>query len=157
MSLRTDGMDVWIFSRGTDGGVRYLLLYTSQEKADRWFSGGRFWQIGGALRGPGESVVTAAHRCLGELGLAAKSLWVVEHVYSIYNRRFDSIMLLPVFAAEVDATTSITLDWEHSEARWCTADECNQLLSFRGLLEGLQWLRTYITEVAEPRPEFRLG
>jgi hypothetical protein len=155
MTLRTDAIDVWAFSRDSDG-VRYLLLHTSQEKADRFFNGGRFWQIPAALRQEQESVVDASRRCLAELGLVAKSLWAVEHVYPIYNRRYDSMMLIAVFAAEVEQTQNITLDWEHSEARWCTAEECSQLLSFRGLQEGLQWLRTYITEVPAPRSEFQL-
>lgn len=156
MELRTDGQDVWVFRRDPDC-VRYLLLHTSQEKADRFFAGGRFWQIPAVLRTKDESVVAAAQRCLAELGLAARSIWAVEHVYSIYNRRFDSMMLIPVFAAEVDTHDAITLDWEHAEARWCTAEECKQRLSFRGLLEGLDWTRAYITEVASPRPEFRLA
>lgn len=156
MELRTDPLDLWAFSRGPDG-VRYLLLHTSQEKADRFFGGGRFWQIPAALVQKQESVVTASQRCLAELGLTAKSLWAVEHVYPIYNRRFDCMMLIPVFAAEVDAHANITLDWEHSEARWCKVDECKQRLSFRGLLEGLDWTRRYITESPSPRPEFRLA
>lgn len=65
-------------------------------------------------------------------------------------------MLIPVFAVEVETHGPITLDWEHAEARWCTAEECRQRLSFRGLLEGLDWLRSYITEVESPRPEFQL-
>lgn len=154
MNLRTDAIDVWAFSRDSDG-VRYLLLHTSQEKADRYFNGGRFWQIPAALRPEHESVIDASRRCLAELGMVAKSLWAVEHVYPIYNRRFDSMMLIPVFAAEVERTQNITLDWEHSEARWCTAEECNQLLSFRGLLEGLHWMRAYITETSARR-EFQL-
>jgi ADP-ribose pyrophosphatase YjhB (NUDIX family) len=156
MELRTDALDLWVFCRGNDG-VRYLLLQTSQEKADRWFGGGRFWQIPGAFLGNGESVVSAAHRCLAELGLSAKAVWAVEHVYPIYNRRTESLMLIPVFAAEVEGHEKIQLGWEHSEARWCTADECNQRLSFRGLLEGLEWARSYIAENAAPRPEFRLA
>ncbi|HEY0683768.1 MAG TPA: NUDIX domain-containing protein [Steroidobacter sp.] len=156
MELRTDPMDLWAFSRGPDG-VRYLLLHTSQEKADRFFNGGRFWQIPATLIEKDESVVAAGHRCLSELGLVAKSIWAVEHVYPIYNRRFDSMMLIPVFAAEVEHTDRITLDWEHSESRWCTADECQQLLSYRGLLEGLHWTRAYITESPSPRPEFQLA
>lgn len=155
MSLRTDAIDVWAFTRDSDA-VRYLLLHTSQEKADRFFNGGRFWQIPSGVVEQHESVVDASRRCLAELGLTAKSLWAVEHVYPIYNRRFDSMMLIPVFAAEVERTQNITLDWEHAEARWCTADECNQLLSFRGLLEGLQWTRAYITEASAPRREFQL-
>ena len=155
MELRTDPMDLWTFRRDADG-VRYLLLHTSQEKADRFFNGGRFWQIPAALIARDETVVDASPRCLAELGLVAKSVWAVEHVYPIYNRRFDSLMLIPVFAAEVSRTDNITLDWEHSEARWCTAEECHPLLTYPGLLEGLHWTRAYITEASPPRPEFRL-
>jgi 8-oxo-dGTP pyrophosphatase MutT (NUDIX family) len=156
MELRTDVLDLWVFARGPDG-VRYLLLQTSQEKADRWFGGGRFWQIPGAFLGSGESVVAAARRCVAELGLSAKAIWAVEHVYQIYNRRTDGLMLIPVFAAEMETPGEVRLSWEHSEARWCTADECTQRLSFRGLLEGLEWTRRYITENDNPRPEFRLA
>jgi hypothetical protein len=62
------------------------LLHTSQEKADRWFGGGRFWQTPGAFLEKVETVVAAAGRCLGELGFSVSALWVVEHVYPIYNR-----------------------------------------------------------------------
>lgn len=155
MNLRTDAIDVWAFSRD-DGGVKYLLLQTSQEKADRFFNGGRFWQIPSGRIEEHESVIDASRRVVAELGLSARSLWAVEHVYPIYNRRFDSMMLIPVFAAEVDRTQTFTLDWEHAEARWCTVEECNRLLSYRGLLEGLQWTRAYITEAPAPRREFQL-
>ena len=155
MPLRSDAIDVWAFCKDGDA-VRYLLLHTSQEKADRFFNGGRFWQIPSGLIKQHESVIDASRRCLAELGMAAKSLWAVEHVYPIYNRRFDCMMLIPVFAAEVDPAQTFTLGWEHAEARWCTADECNQLLSYRGLLEGLHWTRAYITEASAPRREFQL-
>jgi hypothetical protein len=156
MELRTDVLDLWAFRRGAEG-VRYLLLQTSQEKADRWFGGGRFWQIPGAFLGNGESVLTAAHRCLAELGQSANAIWAVEHVYPIYNRRTGSLMLIPVFAAEIENPKELRLSWEHTEADWCTADECKRRLSFRGLLEGLDWTRRYITENAAPRAEFRLA
>ena len=156
MDLRTDALDLWVFCRSA-GTARYLLLHTSQEKADRWFGGGRFWQIPGAFLSTGESAVAAANRSLAELGLSAKTLWAVEHVYPIYNRRTGSLMLIPVFAAEVEQQDAIQLSWEHSEFRWCTADECKEHLSFRGLLEGLEWTRASITENAAPRPEFRIA
>lgn len=156
MELRTDVLDLWVFHRGPDG-VQYLLLQTSQEKADRWFGGGRFWQIPGAWLQDGESVVAAARRTLGELGLSAKTLWAVEHVYPIYNRRTESLILIPVFAAEIAEPGQVRLTWEHSEAQWCTAEESTQRLSFRGLVEGLESVRRYITENDNPRPEFRLA
>jgi hypothetical protein len=48
MELLTNAFDLWVFTRsGTESA--YLLLRTSQQKADRFFGGGRFWQIPGAF------------------------------------------------------------------------------------------------------------
>lgn len=46
MQIRSDAFDLWVFRRDADA-VRYLVLQTSQEKADRWLNGGRFWRIPG--------------------------------------------------------------------------------------------------------------
>src|ERR671935_457704 len=90
VELRTDTLDLWVFVRAEEGS-RYLLLHTSQEKADRFFGGGRFWQIPGSFVADGEDVVAALQRLLAELGLDAMDIWAVEHTYLIYNRRFDSL------------------------------------------------------------------
>jgi len=156
MELRTNVIDLWVFHR-EPSVVRYLLLHTSQEKADRWFGGGRFWQIPGAWLQNGETIVVAARRCLKELGLSARAVWAVEHVYPIYNRRTNSLMLIPVFAAEAEARGHVRLTWQHSAAEWYTAEESMEKLTFRGLVEGLEWVRRYITENDNPRPEFRLA
>ncbi len=156
MHFRTDAFDVWVYRKDKDA-VRYLLLRTSQEKADRWFNGGRFWQIPSEFSKEGETLQTAAQRCLSEFGLAPTSLWAVEHTYTIFNRRYQDIQLILVLAAEVADNSSVRLSWEHSEFRWCTATECEALLGFRGLLEGLQWTRKYISEVVNPLLELRLN
>jgi hypothetical protein len=44
MKLDTGVIDVWVFRR-TPEGVEYLPLHTSQLKVERFFNGGRFWQI----------------------------------------------------------------------------------------------------------------
>ena len=155
MHLRTGTIDVWPFRR-IDGRVEYLLLHTSQEKADRWFNGGRFWQIPGDFMAEDESVVSCVERSLAENSLVAASIWAVEHTYTIYNRRFNELQLLMVMAAEVTSDSMASLTWEHSEFRWCSAEECTRLLRFRGLIEGLHWTRQYITEIVAPLPELRL-
>ena len=111
--LRTDAFDVWAYRKDKDA-VRYLLLHTSQEKADRWFNGGRFWQIPAEFTKEGETLQVAAQRCLSEIGVAAKSLWAVEHSYTIFNRRYQDIQLILVLAAEVEDSSNIRLSWEHS-------------------------------------------
>ncbi len=153
--LRTGAIDVWPFRR-RDDKLEYLLLRTSQEKADRWFGGGRFWQVPGDFMKEDESVVSCVERALAAVNLSAASIWAVEHTYTIYNRRFDEMQLLMVTAAEVRGDSSVSLSWEHSESRWCSAEECNRILGFRGLLEGLHWTRQYVTEVSAPLPELRL-
>jgi len=156
MKLRTNAFDLWVFQRDPNA-VRYLLLYTSQEKADKWFNGGRFWQIPGGVFGEDEPVVEALSRVLRTYQLMPRALWAVEHVSTIYNRRHQALELIPVFAAEVGDVAAIPLTWEHAEYRWLTAEECRDRLTFRGLVEGLEWTRAYITEPAAPRAEFRLA
>lgn len=153
MDLQLDVFDMWTFVRAPE--PRYLLLHTSQ-KADRWFGGGRFWQIPGEFLGDAEDIVDGLRRCCRDIGVEPAALWTVEHCYPIYNRRFNRMQLIPVFAAELETPVDPVLTWEHSEAGWFTAEECRARVSFRGLLEGLEWLREYVAEPAEPRPEFRL-
>jgi ADP-ribose pyrophosphatase YjhB (NUDIX family) len=155
MEFGVNVFDLWVFHR-EGRNPRYLLLHTSQEKADRWFGGGRFWQIPGGFIEQGRSLESAQRAVLDELGLVAKSLWVVEHVYAIYNRRRARVELIPVFAAEV-AARDIPLTWEHSEFGWYSAAECESRLSFRALTEGLAFLRQFVTEAESPRAEFRLA
>jgi len=156
MQLRTNAFDLWVFRRDPDE-PRYLILRTSQEKADRWFSGGRFWQIPGGFFELDEDVVGAIRRILAGISMSPKSLWVIEHTYTYYNRRRGDLEITPVFAAEVEGAQEVPLTWEHSEQRWATASECNQVIGFRGLLEGLEWTRRYVTEQVNPNPVFQLG
>jgi NUDIX domain len=155
MELLTNVFDLWIFTRrGTE--PTYLLLRTSQEKADRFFGGGRFWQIPGAFLQEEEEIPAVLHRPLAELGLEAESIWAVEHVYPIFNRRFGALQLIPVFAAEVPEQADPVLTWEHSEFGWFTAAECQERLTFRGLLEGLEWTRRHVSEREKPELVFKL-
>jgi ADP-ribose pyrophosphatase YjhB (NUDIX family) len=155
MDFRTGAFDIWVFRQDPDA-IRYLLLHTSQEKADRWFNGGRFWQIPCDFVGSQETLVEAAKRCLKDFALECDSLWAVEHSYTIFNRRRESIEQILVLAADLQKNTEPDLTWEHSEYRWCTASECEALLGFRGLLEGLAWARHCVTEANKQLPELKL-
>jgi ADP-ribose pyrophosphatase YjhB (NUDIX family) len=155
MQHHTGVFDVWVYRKDPDA-VRYLVLHASQAKADRWFNGGRFWQIPSNFVEGEETLAEAARRCLAGFGIEAASLWAVQHVYTIFNARFQEIQTILVLAAEVSSLSEIRLSWEHEEARWCTADECNELLGFRGLREGLAWTRADVSEVASPLPELRI-
>ena len=155
MKLLTNAFDLWVFTRAGNE-PSYLLLHTSQEKADRFFGGARFWQIPGAFVEEGDEFPSVLERPLTELGLESSAIWAVEHVYPFFNRRFGDLQLIPVFAAEVPDRAEPKLTWEHSEFGWFTAGECEERLTFRGLIEGLEWTRRFISERKRPDEVFRV-
>lgn len=156
LDFRTDFFDLWVFRR-TDDRVEYLLLHTSSEKADRFFGGGRFWQVPTDAVGNGENVPDACRRRLEGTGVFPRGPWSADHVYTIYNRRYDAVFTIPVFAAEAGERTSPILTWEHSEFAWCEAEACLERVRFRGLREGLAAVRETVAEARKPAQELRLS
>lgn len=155
MDLDVNVFDVWVFRR-TNRGIEYLLLHTSQQKADRYFNGGRFWQIPSNSIRVGESLVAAIRRSLTDFGLTPSAIWAAELVYAIYNRRFDCMQLIAVYAAESDDGDVRLKPDEHSEFRWCAFEEALAMVHYRGLKDGLRSTREYITGVERPARELQL-
>jgi len=169
MKVLANVAEIWVFSRTADG-PRYLILEASQEKADAFFGGHRFWQIPGtSIADDDELTVDTLRRGLRDYGLRADSLWAVEHVSTIFNRRFDAIQIVPAFAAEVQglpeptltvppgSSLAPTIRVEYGGYEWVDAGRVEELMTFRALVEGFAALRRYISECAEPREEFRLA
>ena len=148
--------DLWVFRRRSHG-VEFLVLRTSQTKADRYFNGGRFWQIVSGFFQNGESVPTAVDRELAPYGLTARAVWAAEHTYTIYNRRFHEIQIISVFAVETDGTASVRLNPQaHSEYEWLPYEVALARVHYRGLKDGLRSTHDYIVGVDNPAPELRL-
>jgi hypothetical protein len=155
MELAANIFDVWTFRR-TDVGIRFLLLHTSPEKADRYFNGGRFWQIPSGFVDGGEGITDAIQRVLALYGQSPNAIWAGEEAYLIYNRRFDQMQAIGVYAAEV-GDAPIRLDpSEHSEHGWFSLDDCLTRVHFRGLKNGLRSVDEYVTGVREPAKELCL-
>lgn len=157
MNLNSAVYDVWVYRR-TAETVLYLLLHTSQEKADRYFSGGRFWQIPSGVFQGSESITEAFDRELAGYGLAVKEIWAGEHAYTIYNRRFHEVQIICVFAVETtSAADSVTLDpVEHSEYEWVPFEIALERVHYRGLKDGLKSVAEYVTATQTPARELRL-
>jgi hypothetical protein len=155
MRLDASIFDVWVF-RSSERDVEYLLLHTSRYKADRYFNGGRFWQIPSASVRDSEKIVPAIERSLNGFGITARAIWAAEHSYTIYNRRFETMQIIGVYAAEANSG-EVRLDpEEHAEHRWCAFDEALALVTYRGLKDGLRSVREYVTGRAVPPPELQL-
>jgi 8-oxo-dGTP pyrophosphatase MutT (NUDIX family) len=155
MRLAANVFDVWAFQR-RPGGVKFLLLYTAAIKAERYFNGGRFWQIPSGSVNEDESITDAILRVLSIFGLNANKIWAGEHTYMIFNRRFNEMQAIGVYAADVP-DSPVTLDpAEHSEYGWYTFEECLELVHYRGLKEGLRSVQEYITDLQDPAKELCL-
>jgi 8-oxo-dGTP pyrophosphatase MutT (NUDIX family) len=155
MDLEPNVFDVWVFRR-TGAAVEYLLLHTSQDKADRYFNGGRFWQIPSGTIAATEPVVQAIERRLAEFALTPTGIWAAEHAYIVYNRRFEAMQIIGVYAAEVPASTLRLDPHEHAEARWCNYQQAYELVHYKGLKDGLRATFDYVTGVRRPVRELRL-
>jgi 8-oxo-dGTP pyrophosphatase MutT (NUDIX family) len=149
--------DLWVFRR-TNAEVEFLLLHTSQQKADRHFSGGRFWQIPSGVFEPDESVPAAADRELERYGLTTLEVWAAEHAYTIYNRRFHEIQIISVYAVGVDPESTVVRlnPAEHSDYEWLSYETALARVHYRGLKDGIRSVHEYVTGIAEPSPELRL-
>jgi hypothetical protein len=155
VELAANVFDVWTFRR-TPEGPRFLLLHTSVEKAERWFNGGRFWQIPSNFVKDGEHITDAVARCLRAFGLKAQSIWAAEHTYTIYNRRFNAMQIIGVYAAEVLESVVRLNAAEHAECQWLSLEECLSRVHYRGLKDGLRSVQEYVTGTDAPAPELCL-
>ena len=157
MHLNPAVYDLWVF-RHSDSGVEFLLLRTSQLKADRHFNGGRFWQIPSGVFESEESVPAAVDRELAPYGLTVRAVWAGEHAYTIYNRRFHEIQIISVFAVEVDHQgAAVHLNpIEHSGHAWVSYDTALARVHYRGLKDGLCSVHQYVTGIPDPARELRL-
>ncbi len=155
MNLDANVFDVWVFQRRVKGVV-FLLLQTSPEKAERFFNGGRFWQIPSSRVKGDEPITDAIARELKQYGLSARSIWAGEHAYIIYNCRFAEMQVIGVYAAEV-ADAPIKLNpAEHSEYEWLPYNACLKRVHYRGLKDGLRSVREYVTGPKSPARELCL-
>lgn len=99
--------------------ISYLLF---KRAAGRIYDG-QWRMIGGKVQG-GESHWEAAIRELQEeTTLEPLLMWAIPSVNSFYEHQTDSILTIPAFAAEIDGTSSIMLDSEHSEYAWFSLDD----------------------------------
>jgi hypothetical protein len=157
MQLNPAVYDIWVFRRAP-AGIEFLLLHTSQEKADRYFGGGRFWQIPSGVFEDAAPVADVFDRHLADFGIEARAVWAAEYTYTIYNRRFHEIQIISVFAVEADANDApLTLDpAEHSEYKWVSYQAALERVHYRGLKDGLRSVHEYITAPRTPAPELRL-
>ena len=93
---------------------RFLLF----KRAQGHIYQGQWRMIGGKVEA-GETYWQAALRELDEeTGLSPSLFWTVPSVNQFYEHKTDTILTIPVFAAEIRENEEIVLDSEHSKFDW---------------------------------------
>ena len=137
-SLISDAVDAYVVRR-VNARLQFLLL---QRRADAPF--GSSWQAIHARVEPEETAIIAAERALAETtGLVARTVYSADFVNQIFDHARDAIVLIPVFAFEVEPQTRIDPGPDFLGHEWCERDEATARL----LWAGQRWSVRHIDDV----------
>jgi dATP pyrophosphohydrolase len=142
-------VDVYPYCKEKDE-INFLLLKRSSDK----IYGGQWRMIGGKVQ-PGEKAYGAAFRELKEeTGLTPVQMWTVPSVNHFYNPESDEVLLIPVFAVEVDPDSVIKLDDEHISFKWVSYSEICEYGLWPEQLNMISHIHRHLTIVGKPLPEW---
>ena len=140
-SIVSDAVDAYIVRR-LNARLQFLLL---QRRADAPLGGS--WQAIHARVLTDETALGAAERVLAETtGLAPQAAYSADYVNQIYDQARDAIVLIPVFAFEVEAQARIDLGPDFLGFEWCERNEATARL----LWAGQRWSVRHIDDVIGP-------
>lgn len=127
--------------RFNEQSLEFLLLKRAEgEKYD-----GQWRMIGGKVK-EGEVHWKAALRELNEeTGLKPAIFWTIPSLNHFYEWNTDEILLIPAFAAEINSSDSITLNKEHSTAKWFDIREATKLIIWPEQRRLLKLLHDIVT------------
>jgi len=125
-------IDVFPFAF-VEGQLHFLLLRRSQENT---YPG--IWQpVAGKVK-EGEAAWQAGLRELDEeTGLKPINFYTLDHLSSYYLHRYDSIIHVPSFMAEVDMTHPV-LSKEHDNYQWLPLDDALSIASWQPYRKALR-------------------
>lgn len=117
-TVESHTIEVHLFRRRR-GRTEFLLI---RRASGRTLPG--VWQpVTGGID-PGETAWRAAAReVLEETGLRPVRWWALEYLATFYQPARDAVLAVPVFAAEVAWTDTVTLSHEHDEYAFVPARE----------------------------------
>jgi 8-oxo-dGTP pyrophosphatase MutT (NUDIX family) len=139
-TLKSTHVEVYLFRRHRRR-VEFLALRRASRR--RFLPG--VWQPVTGKRDPGETVLRAAVReVLEETGLEPRRWWVLETLTVYFDGESESIMVLPLFAAEVDARRRVRLSAEHDAHRFLPAAQAGRRFLWESQRRALDAIRREI-------------
>ena len=120
---------------------QYLLL----QRADNEELYPGLWQIVTGSMKKNESADKAALRELEEeTGLHPKRFWTVPIMDSYFDIRNDTIQMVPVFAAEVDAALNVRISHEHRRFEWLAYAAARDRAVWPGQRQAIEIVHEFI-------------
>jgi dihydroneopterin triphosphate diphosphatase len=133
-------VEVCVF-RVFNAETHFLVLQRAQE--EKLYPG--LWQIVTGTMKKNESALKAAMRELKEeTGLSPKRCWTIPYVDTYFDLAKDTIQLVPVFAVELDSSTTLHLSSEHQRFEWLRFEDARQKLVWPGQRHSMDIVNEFI-------------
>ncbi len=149
MNFTTGLIEAHIF-RIKDEEMQFLLLKRSP--SEKLYP--NIWQmVTGKIKSGEKAFDTALREIKEETGLRPIMLWSVPNVNMFYDGNSDSIIYIPVFAAQVNANEGVHLSEEHFKYAWMNEREAEDNLIWPGQKKSVKIISEYFKNHIE---EFNL-
>jgi len=120
-------------------GIEFLLLKRNEKEI---YPG--LWQmVTGKIRKNEKAYNAALREIKEETGLKPKRFWVVPNVNSFYSHEKNHISLMPVFAAEIELNSKVTICNEHCDYGWFKPNEAKKMLAWPGQKRSVDIITEY--------------
>ena len=152
-ALRSTHVEVYLFRRR---GRRVEFLLLRRAPGRRVMPG--VWQPVTGKRHARESMLAAARREVREeTGLAPRRWWALETMTLYPDVASDTIVALPLFAAEVAARAAVRLSREHDASRWVSAAEAARRVLWESQRRGLEAVRREVLRGGRLQAALEIG
>lgn len=132
--VKARGIAVYVYRRARKQ-VEFLQLHRARHVGEY----ARSWQtVYGGIKKKESAVDAAVRELAEETGLVPQELFQVEYLESFYFRPHDYVMVMPVFAAQVSAAATVTINEEHDAFRWVRRDQLADHFVWRTQREALK-------------------
>jgi dATP pyrophosphohydrolase len=139
MEIITKYVEVHIF-RQIKGRLEFLLLKRSENE----IYGGLWQMVTGKIKKGEKAFESALREIKEETSLIPIKLWTVPNINSFYSSEEDRIILLPVFAANVNEDSQVIISKEHTEFKWSSSDNAIKLLAWPGQRKSVEIIENFI-------------
>lgn len=132
-SLKQTHVEVYVFRRRRPRRIEFLCL---RRAPGRPLAG--VWQpVTGSRRPRERALVAALREVREETGITPRRMWALESVSVYFDAAADAVCLLPLFAAEIDASARVQLSREHDASRFLTARAAGRRFLWEAQRRGL--------------------